>query len=167
MADEAEEAKGAETDFEEDSETDENLVPADEDGMREAAPAGSSSRSGRIYRGKSGMWVFMLHRITGIGILGFLLLHIADVAAVGWGRNVYNTIHSLYESFGFRLIEVALLGTLLFHALNGLRIIIIDMWERGADYQKELTAAVVVAFIALFGSGATAMLYSFFQAKGH
>lgn len=137
------------------------------DGDEEPTVLVAGSRSGRIYKGKSGMWVFMLHRITGIGILAFLLLHIADVAAVGWGRDAYNTIHSLYESFGFRLVEVALLGTLLFHALNGLRIIIIDMWERGADYQKELTAAVVVAFLALFGSGATAMIYSYFQTKGH
>lgn len=171
MAEEAEEAEEAgeaeEAEDSEETETDDELESADGNGSAEPTVAASGSRSGRIYRGKSGMWVFMLHRITGIGILAFLLLHIADVAAVGWGRNAYNTIHALYESFGFRLVEVALLGTLLFHALNGLRIIIIDMWERGADYQKELTAAVVVAFLALFGSGATAMIYSYFQTKGH
>lgn len=170
MAEEAEEAEEAEDagETEDSKETEaEDEETSDSSDSSEPAPAGPGSRSGRIYRGKSGMWVFMLHRVTGIGILAFLLLHVADVAAVGWGREAYNTIHSLYESLGFRIIEVALLGTLLFHALNGLRIIIIDMWERGADYQKELTAAVVVAFMALFGSGATAMIYSYFQTRGH
>lgn len=127
----------------------------------------AGSRTGTIYRGKSGMWVFYLHRITGISILAFLLLHIADVAAIGWGRNAYNTIHALYESLFFRFFEVALLGALLFHALNGIRIVIIDMWDRGAEYQKELTLAVGVAFAALFGSGAATMFIHYFNSRGH
>lgn len=129
----------------------------------EIAAEVGGSRTGTIYRGKSGMWMFYIHRITGISILAFLLIHIADVAAVGWGREAYNTIHRLYETLFFRLMEVGLLGALLFHALNGLRVIIIDFWDRGADYQKQLSAAVAIAFVALFGTGATVMLIHYFS----
>jgi succinate dehydrogenase / fumarate reductase cytochrome b subunit len=119
-----------------------------------------------FYKGRPGLWAYSLHRITGTAILLFLILHIADVAAVGWGREAYNTIHKLYETLFFRVLEVGLFGALLLHAINGVRIAIVDFWSEGAERQEIITAWAIVAFFVAFLPGATWMLYSYF-AGGH
>lgn len=116
-----------------------------------------------LYKGRPGLWAHTLHRITGTALFLFLLIHIADVAAVGWGREAYNTIHKLYETLFFRVMEVGLFGALLFHAINGVRVAIVDFWTEGADRQEAITAWAILAFIVLFVPGATWMLYNFFS----
>jgi len=124
----------------------------------------TSSRTPRlaVYKGRPGMWAYSLHRITGVAIFLFLLIHIADVAAVGWGREAYNTIHRLYETFFFRIMEVGLLGALLAHAINGVRVAIVDFWEEGADRQDVLSMWAVALFIVLFVPGSVWMIWNYF-----
>ncbi len=142
----------------------------EESGSDEASRAGkapviTSSERGpgvTFYKGRPGLWAYGLHRITGVAIFLFLLIHIADVAAVGWGREAYNTVHKLYETLFFRLLEVGLFGALLLHAVNGVRIAIVDFWPEGAERQDLLTAWAVFVFIALFVPGAVWMVYNYF-----
>lgn len=84
------------------------------------------SRSTTVYRGKSGQWAFILHRVTGFLVFLFILLHIVDVSTLN-DPHVYNEIHALYGNILLRLFEVGLLFALLYHALNGLRVIMIDL----------------------------------------
>ena len=71
------------------------------------------------YRGKSGQWAFLFHRITGFGVFLFLMLHVVDVSLTN-NRRLYNDVHALYGNVVFRVFEVGLLFGLLYHALNGL-----------------------------------------------
>ncbi len=139
--------------------------PAEDDARVGGAPVITSSERGpgvSFYKGRPGLWAYGLHRITGVAIFLFLLIHIADVAAVGWGREAYNTVHKLYETLFFRLLEVGLFGALLLHAVNGVRIAIVDFWSEGAERQDLLTAWAVFVFIALFVPGAVWMIYNYF-----
>ena len=95
-----------------------------------------------VYRGRSGQWAFVLHRVTGFGVFFFLLLHIVDVSLVAWPE-VYDDVHALYGNVFMRLFEVGLLFGLLFHALNGLRIIVIDFFPEAVRNQKALFSGVV------------------------
>ena len=88
-----------------------------------------------LYKGKSGQWAFVLHRITGFGVFFFLLLHIVDVALVNNARR-YNEVHALYGNVVLRVLECGLLLGLLYHALNGLRIIAIDFFNEGARHEQ-------------------------------
>lgn len=136
------------------------------DGARSAIISTEKGPGLSIYKGRPGLWAYSLHRITGTAIFLFLIIHIADVAAVGWGREAYNTIHKLYESLFFRMLEIGLFGALLLHAINGVRVAIVDFWSEGAERQELLTAWAVLVFIALFIPGATWMVYNYF-ALGH
>jgi succinate dehydrogenase / fumarate reductase cytochrome b subunit len=49
-----------------------------------------------MYRGREGMWSYYFHRVSGIGILLFLLAHIIDTMLLGWGPDVYNKVVKLY-----------------------------------------------------------------------
>lgn len=102
------------------------------------------------YRGDISMWAWFFHRLTGIGIFVFLLVHIVDTALIGWGRDVYDAVVQLYHHPVFRVGEILLIGVVLFHALNGVRVVILDFAPQTTVYQRQMLAVVVVAFFVLF-----------------
>jgi succinate dehydrogenase / fumarate reductase, cytochrome b subunit len=103
-----------------------------------------------MYRGQSGMWSWLLHRITGLGVLLFLLVHIVDIALLGFGPNVYNEGIAVFNTGIVRIISLALIGAVLYHAFNGVRIILIDFWPKGARYQRTMFATVMILTILCF-----------------
>ncbi len=110
------------------------------------------------YRGQEGQWSWLLHRITGIGVFLFLLAHILDTAMIGWGPRIYNETMAIYRHPLFRIGEVILAGAVLYHALNGVRIIIIDFWPESNAAQKKYFYAVVVLFTLIFVPAAIYMM---------
>ncbi len=115
------------------------------------------------YRGQSGQWAQLLHRITGLGIVFFLGLHILDTSLVGFGPSVYNTVTAIYHNFVVRLLEVVLVGLVIYHALNGLRVTVIDLWDEGALYQAQMWGVVILLFLVLFLPSAFLMLAQYFR----
>ena len=103
-----------------------------------------------MYKGQSGMWSWLLHRITGLGILLFLLVHIVDISLLGFGPNIYNEGIALFGTIIVRIISLALIAAVLYHAFNGVRIILIDFWPRGVRYQGLMFAIVMVLSIVCF-----------------
>ncbi|MGH2793631.1 MAG: succinate dehydrogenase, cytochrome b556 subunit [Actinomycetota bacterium] len=106
-------------------------------------------RLGTVYRGGQGQWSWAFHRITGVAVFLFLLAHIVDTALVGFGPELYNRVVAVYHNPIIRLMEIALAGLVLFHALNGLKIIAIDFFPKLSDRHKELFGIVVGLYIIL------------------
>ncbi len=102
------------------------------------------------YRGDPSMWAWLLHRITGVGIFVFLLTHVTDTALIGWGRDLYDAMMQLYHHPVFRIGEILLFGVVLFHALNGLRVITLDFAPQTTIYNRQMLIGVVTAFFLLF-----------------
>lgn len=102
-----------------------------------------------MYKGQSGMWSWLLHRISGLGLLLFLLIHIADVSMISFGPQVYNQSVLLFDYWIVRLLSVALVAAVLFHSFNGIRIIIIDFWRKGARYQRVLFGIALALTIVI------------------
>ncbi|HWR86260.1 MAG TPA: succinate dehydrogenase, cytochrome b556 subunit [Rhodoglobus sp.] len=103
--------------------------------------------AGTLYRGREGMWSWVLHRITGTAIYFFLLVHILDTALVRVSPEAYNAVIGTYKTPIMGLGELALVAAIGYHALNGLRIILIDFWN--AKYQRAMFWAVIVLWIVL------------------
>lgn len=110
------------------------------------------------YRGREGMWSWMLHRVTGVGVLIFLFTHIVDTAFIGWGPGLYNKAMALYRAPFFRVGEVVLAGAVLYHALNGIRITIIDFWPQATTIHRKLFYAVGIVFALIYIPTAIYML---------
>ena len=110
------------------------------------------------YRGREGQWAWILHRVTGLGVLLFLLIHILDIAVIGWGPTWFNKLLFLYRATPFRLGEVALAAAVLYHALNGVRIVIIDFWPAATTVHRRMAYAVWIAFGVVFVPTAIYML---------
>jgi succinate dehydrogenase / fumarate reductase cytochrome b subunit len=107
-------------------------------------------RVGTIYKGGQGQWAWAAHRITGILVFLFLMAHILDTALVGFGPKLYNRVVSVYHNPIIRLMEIGLAGAVLFHALNGVRIMILDFFPKSSDKQREMFGIVVGLFVVLF-----------------
>ena len=116
------------------------------------------------YRGKSGQLAFLFHRFTGFGVFLFLMLHIVDVSLVQ-NKHLYNNVHALYGNVFFRVFEVGLLFALIFHALNGLRIILIDFFPDAIRSDKALFGVVVFLTLAAGIPGGYVILRPFIE--GH
>ena len=115
-----------------------------------------------VYRGRSGQWAFVLHRITGFGVFFFLLLHIVDVSLAS-RPHLYNEVHQVYGNVVMRVFEVGLLLGLVFHALNGLRIVLIDFFPEAVRAQTRLFAGVVFLTLAAGIPGAVVILRPWFR----
>ncbi len=99
-----------------------------------------------LYRGREGQWSWIAHRVTGVGILLFLFAHIVDTALVGWGPDVYNRVVSVYHHPIVQIMELGLVGAVIYHALNGIRIMIIDFWPSATEQQARLFWATMLLF---------------------
>jgi succinate dehydrogenase / fumarate reductase cytochrome b subunit len=103
-----------------------------------------------MYKGQSGMWSWLFHRVAGLGILLFLLVHIVDISLLNFGADVYNEGIAFFGTPLIRLISLALIGGVLFHAFNGVRIMLIDFWPKGARYQAQMFYIVLVVTLVCF-----------------
>ena len=97
-----------------------------------------------LYRGKSGQWAFVGHRVSGFLVFFFLLLHIIDVSLIA-RPELYDEVHEVYGNVLLRLFEVGLLAALVYHSLNGLRIVVIDFFPTAVRNEKAMLT--MVAFL--------------------
>ena len=107
-----------------------------------------TSEFGRLYRGREGQWSWIAHRVTGVAIILFLFAHIVDTALVGWGPNAYNRVVNVYKNPIVGLLELGLVAAVIYHALNGLRIMAIDFWPKLVERNRELIYATMTIYLA-------------------
>jgi succinate dehydrogenase / fumarate reductase cytochrome b subunit len=110
------------------------------------------------YRGGVNHWSFILHRLTGLGVLAFLVIHIVDTALIGWGPDLFNKVISLYRHPFFRTSEIFLFGAVLFHAVNGVRILLVDLWPGATRRHKKLAWGAIIVFFLLYIPAALIMI---------
>lgn len=79
------------------------------------------------YRGREGQLSFLLHRITGLGTILFLTIHIIDIALVYLAPAGFLDVLKLYQSTLFGVGEIILVFCVFYHGINGLRIAYFDM----------------------------------------
>ncbi len=97
-----------------------------------------------MYKGREGQWAFFLHRLSGLALLAYLLLHTFSIGSVMLGEKFYMTIHEIYGFVLFRLGLIGVAGAVAYHAFNGIRIILIDFTDWGVKIQRQLWYGVLV-----------------------
>jgi succinate dehydrogenase / fumarate reductase cytochrome b subunit len=105
--------------------------------------------AGTLYRGREGMWSWVAHRVTGVLIFFFLFVHVLDTALVRVSPQDYDNVVATYKNPVVNLMEYGLVAAILFHALNGLRVIAVDFWSKGPKYQRQMLWSVVGIWIVL------------------
>ncbi len=103
---------------------------------------------GWLYKGSTPYYAFSLHRLSAMGIILFVGMHVAASFSMQqvlgtWGT----TINTIYESWWFQIIVAF---CVLFHALNGLRVVILDLWPRLLKYSREAVYLLWAIFIPIY-----------------
>ena len=77
----------------------------------------------------TGMWAWILHRITGLGLVFYILLHtiLMGVSLLSGKESFDATLAVLMGNPVFELLDTLLLGAVLYHGFNGIRILLFDM----------------------------------------
>ena len=107
----------------------------------------SKTSSGTLYRGREGMWSWVGHRITGVVIFLFLLVHVLDTSLVRVSPGAYDAVMATYKNPLMALGETALVAAIVFHAFNGLRLILVDFWKQGTKYQRQMLWGVLALWV--------------------
>ncbi|MCY0904886.1 succinate dehydrogenase, cytochrome b556 subunit [Arthrobacter sp. H14-L1] len=105
--------------------------------------------AGTLYRGREGMWSWVGHRITGVVIFFFLLVHVLDTSLVRVSPEAYTAVIGAYKNPVMGLGEAGLVAAIVFHAFNGLRIVAIDFWKKGNKYQARLLWSVLILWVVV------------------
>ena len=93
------------------------------------------------------MWSWVAHRITGVLTFFFLFAHVLDTALVRVSPESYDTVIDTYKNPIVNLMEIGLVGAVLYHALNGLRIIAVDFWSKGPKLQRVMLWLIVAVWL--------------------
>ncbi|MBS1699535.1 MAG: succinate dehydrogenase, cytochrome b556 subunit [Actinobacteria bacterium] len=126
----------------------------------------SKTPRGTLYRGREGMWSWVLHRITGIAIFFFLLVHVLDTSLIRVSPEAYDAVLGTYKNPIMGIGETVLVAAIVFHALNGLRIILVDVWSKGAQYQKQMFWIVIGLWLVLLAGFVPRHLINVFSHVG-
>ncbi|SDH50865.1 succinate dehydrogenase, cytochrome b556 subunit [Microbacterium pygmaeum] len=118
---------------------------------------------GTLYRGSEGMWSWVLHRITGVAIFFFLLVHVLDTSLIRVSPEAYNAVMSTYKNPIMGLGEVVLVAAIAYHAFNGLRIIAVDFWPWATRHQRHLWWGVLGLWAATMAGFAPRHLINVFS----
>jgi succinate dehydrogenase / fumarate reductase cytochrome b subunit len=84
---------------------------------------------------------------------------------VGFGPKAYDETISLYKQWWFKPFEVMLVAAVIYHAFNGLRIILFDFWPNLALKQRTFAYIEIALFLAAFMPAAFFMLRSAFESS--
>ncbi|MEE1619893.1 succinate dehydrogenase, cytochrome b556 subunit [Zafaria sp. Z1313] len=128
----------------------------------------SKTSSGTLYRGREGMWSWVGHRVTGVVIFFFLLVHVLDTSLVRVSPGAYDAVISTYQNPLMAVGELGLVAAILFHAFNGLRLILVDFWKQGPKYHRQLLWGVLAVWaVATIGFAIRHLSLALFPAGGH
>lgn len=98
------------------------------------------------YRIHTGTFAWILHRLSGLGLIFYLLIHIWVISHLSGGEGSFDGIMNFFANPFARLLEVGLVGIILYHLFNGLRITLVDIGVM-VEKQKTLYAAAVVVWL--------------------
>ena len=106
-------------------------------------------RAGLRYRGRENQWMWILHRATGLGVLLFLIIHVAGMASAFFSVELHEQLLATYKTPIFSIGELALAFALIFHAINGTRIAILELKPELWQKQQIATRWAIVIVILL------------------
>ena len=117
-----------------------------------AAPAYEDTSRVQRYRVRTGMFAWMAHRLSGVAIVVYLIIHVWGLKALT-DRAAFNELIAGYHQVIFKLGEVALLAAVVYHALNGLRIVLIDFLGWSPKQKRLFWTLFVVAVLLIVVGG--------------
>lgn len=106
------------------------------------------------YRLHSGYIAWILHRLTGLALALYLFMHIWVIHHISQGKEAFNQVMAVVQSPLFHILEIGLLACVAYHAVNGIRVVLIDYGpaaERGPHVGWAWGALIITAVVTVAG----------------
>ncbi|MDO8754005.1 MAG: succinate dehydrogenase, cytochrome b556 subunit [Anaerolineales bacterium] len=84
---------------------------------------------GWVYAGRYTFerYLYLAHRLSGLGLIAYMVLHIIETANRMRGVEAWEGLMALFASWPFKIIEYLLFAAAVFHALNGVRLLMTEL----------------------------------------
>ena len=105
----------------------------------------------------TGFISFVLRRLTGVTLVLYLFTHMWVIGSINQGPEVFNTRLNLVQTPFFKLAEIALLAAVVYHALDGIRLLMVN-WFKVTEYRKSLFYAVLAVSVLIVVAGGIPIL---------
>jgi succinate dehydrogenase membrane anchor subunit len=119
--------------------------------MSALASSVSTFFDGLLYRGREGHWLYLGHRLAGLGTLLFLAIHIVDTSFAYFWPAGYGDALALYRNPVFMVGEILLVAAVIYHGVNGLKIILNDTfpqwWNKAPERSSFWRVGVITALL--------------------
>jgi len=115
------------------------------------------------YRWQTGMTAWMLHRITGLGLVFYITLHIWVVSSLQIGPDTFEATMAFVQSPFFRFLEIGLMFCVIYHAFNGIRLVAIDFFGATEKHAPLFYGLMAVGLILWVWGGATMVTHALHQ----
>ena len=102
-----------------------------------------------IYKGDVGQYAWIFHRASGVGLFFFLLIHVIDIMLVGLGSDVYDHTVGFYANWFIIPMEVILVAAVIYHTLNGIRVMAVNFTSSGPVKEAKAFWWVLIATVIL------------------
>jgi succinate dehydrogenase / fumarate reductase, cytochrome b subunit len=99
-----------------------------------------------------GSWAWILHRLSGLALIFYLSMHIWVINTLTQGEERFETVMAFLRSTPFKLLEIGLWGVILFHAFNGIRVVLVDFFSVSKSHKK-IFAVLIVLGVLLWAAG--------------
>ena len=107
----------------------------------------------------TGFISFALRRITGVALVLYLFLHMWVIGSANLGAKTFNARLNLVQTPIFKLAEIALLAAVVYHAFDGIRLMIVHYFDV-SNYRKSLFyAAFVLSALLTIAGGIPILLF--------
>jgi len=114
------------------------------------------------YRWHPGFVAWLLHRLSGAALAGYLILHLYVLSSLSKGPAEFDRLMAAFSNPFTRILEIGLLGVVVYHTLNGLRIVFMDygpMAEK-ETYVKYLAGTFAAIALVVIAGGAVMLKHA-------
>ncbi len=112
-----------------------------------------------MYR-STGFISFVLRRVSGVALVIYLGLHMWVIGSVNAGPEVFDARLATVQTTFFKFLEIALLAAVVYHAFDGIRLLIVHYF-RVTEYRKSLFyAAFAVSALLTIAGGLPILLFA-------
>jgi succinate dehydrogenase / fumarate reductase cytochrome b subunit len=99
---------------------------------------------------KTGTWAFALNRLTGLGLMFYLMLHLGVLTLLLLGEEQWDAFIDLARHPLILALDVVLIFGILYHGLNGIRVALVGMgiavrWQKALFWVLMAVGALLLA----------------------
>lgn len=107
----------------------------------------------------TGFISFVLRRFTGVALVIYLFLHMWVIGSANSGPELFNARLNFFQLPIFKVLEIGLLAAVLYHAFDGIRLLIVH-YLKVTEYRKSMFyAAFAVSALLTIAGGVPILLF--------